>query len=80
MVGTHGHVFMTSNDRNLDIAEAHPHGIRWSEFLGESPALCAGDSYEKVSQTPAENTFPARHDFEVILPNLIHKSQRRNLK
>jgi hypothetical protein len=33
----------------------------------------------KPSQTPEENEFPTGHAFEIILPNLIHKSKKRNL-
>ncbi len=34
----------------------------------------------KPSQTPKENKFPTGHAFEIILPNLIHKSKKRNLQ
>ena len=34
----------------------------------------------KPSQTPKENKFPTGHAFEIILPNLIQKSKKRNLK
>jgi hypothetical protein len=34
----------------------------------------------KPSQTPKENKFPTGQTFEIILPNLIHKSKKRNLK
>ena len=30
----------------------------------------------KLSQTPKENKFPTGHAFEIILPNLIHKSKK----
>jgi hypothetical protein len=33
----------------------------------------------KPPQTPKENKFPTGHAFEIILPNLIHKSKKRNL-
>jgi hypothetical protein len=33
----------------------------------------------KREQTPKENKFPTGHAFEIILPNLIHKSKKRNL-
>jgi hypothetical protein len=33
----------------------------------------------KQEQTPKENKFPAGQAFDIILPNLIHKSRKRNL-
>jgi hypothetical protein len=33
----------------------------------------------KYPQTPKENKFSTGHAFEIILPNLIHKSKKRNL-
>jgi len=33
----------------------------------------------KPSQTPKESKLPTGHAFEIILPNLIHKSKKRNL-
>jgi hypothetical protein len=35
----------------------------------------------KHQQTPKESLrLPTGHAFEIILPNLIHKSKKRNLK
>jgi hypothetical protein len=41
------------------------------------PSLSAGEL--KYPQTPKENKFSTGHAFEIILPNLIHKSKKRNL-
>ena len=58
-------------DNNYCIRKAHErkgHGL-----FDMAPEL-------KPSQTPKENKFPTGHAFEIILPNLIHKSKKRNLK
>lgn len=34
----------------------------------------------EIPQTPKENKSPTGHAFEIILPNLIHKSEKRNLR
>jgi len=57
-----------------------------NNFINSTPA-----PELKQEQTPKENPeaqqvgygagkFPTGHAFEIILPNLIHKSKKRNLK
>jgi len=50
-------------------------------FAKKSSDFVQGAEPDKTQQqTPKENKFPTGHAFEIILPNLIHKSKKRNLK
>ncbi|OHA14905.1 MAG: hypothetical protein A3A10_03115 [Candidatus Tagabacteria bacterium RIFCSPLOWO2_01_FULL_42_9] len=58
-----------------------------SSFAVNNSLICHSEGYFilmapelKLSQTPKENKFPTGHAFEIILPNLIHKSKKRNLR
>jgi len=55
--------------------------------LGEQPSSSENSEFVllntapelKLEQTQKENKFPTGRAFEIILPNLIHKSKKRNL-